>query len=311
MRRAGELLYNLRAAPTAAAARHALSALEDDLTPSQLADLLPELDRLSGLARLAWEPSDIIRELREADPQPYVRRDLAADAALFSTPSPAPRDKSLIVALCGRSYRLMVPWSLFLQFLPASRFDVVILADRSNNDYFTGVGDYATDLWSLVKRTLSDVGASRYRRLYCYGASVGGLAALRFGVLAGAHRSISVGGTLTWPIYRLQSGQSLPAYEPICACSSEHRGHVVCVHASDARHDRAAAMHVQQILKVSRIPINGIKRHNIVYMIYRAGGLPVFNAELFDFDPALVNVRMRRADGSLGSPAAGAADAPS
>src|SRR5687768_5300204 len=127
---ANELLDGLRSAHTAAAARHALRALEDDLTPKQLTNLLPALDSLTGLAKVACEHSTILPVLRRMPPQAYRRRDLARDVAFFSAEATPAAAKSLIVALCGRGNRLMLPWSLFLQFLPSSVFDVVILADR-------------------------------------------------------------------------------------------------------------------------------------------------------------------------------------
>ena len=308
---ASELLDGLRSAQTAAAARHALRALEDDLTPRQLADLLPEVDGLTGLAKLACEHSTILPALRRMPPQGYHRRNLARDVAFFSAePIPA-RSKSLIVALCGRGNRLMLPWSLFLQFLPASAFDVVILADRNMDDFIAGIEGYAPDLWGVVQRLRSEVDLHAYQRLYSYGTSTGGLPALRFGVLAGAYRSISVGGLFSWPIKRLENGKSLQTFDPLCLCNSLPRGHLVCVHASDAQRDKKAAQHLQRILKISRVPVDGAADHNIVYRIYQAGGLPTFNGQLFDFDPLLLRVSRPRSVGFPGTPGQGAADVPS
>ncbi|MDB5541566.1 MAG: hypothetical protein JWQ89_3293 [Devosia sp.] len=306
---ASELLEQLRSAQTASSARHALKALEDDLTPGELAALLTEFDQLSGLAKLACEASIVLPELRRVPAQPFRRRDVASDVAFFSDGLAPAAEKSLIVALCGRSDRLMLPWSLFLQFIPAAMFDVVILADRNRDDYVAGVEGYAPDLWSLVQRVLSDAGASRYQRLYCYGTSAGGLPALRFGLLAGAYRSISLGGVYSWDIHRLQSGKALPAFDPLCSCNARAEGHFVCVHASGARHDNMAAARLQRIMQMSRIPIDSLDQHNVVYPIYKAGGLPNFNAQLFDFDPLLLPLTGQYSAGSEGSQAPAAAGA--
>jgi hypothetical protein len=308
---ASELLDGLRSAQTAAAARHALRALEDDLTPRQLADLLHAIDGLTGLAKLACEHSTILPALRQMPPQEYSRRDLARDVAFFSAEGPPTPSKSLIVALCGRGNRLMLPWSLFLQFLPASAFDVVILADRNMDDFIAGIEGYAPDLWSVSQRVLSDVDGRGYQRIYSYGTSTGGLPALRFGVLAGAYRSISVGGLFSWPIHRLQSGKLLQAFDPLCLCNSRPRGHLVCIHASDAHRDKRASQHLQRILKISRVPVDGAADHNVVYRIYQAGGLPAFNGQLFDFDPLVLPVSRRRSVGSPGNRGRGAAGVPS
>src|SRR5687768_12197608 len=99
MRAASELIETLRTAQTPAAVQHAVHQLEDNLTPRELAGLLPALNELSGLSRLACESSSIIRELHGSAPQPYVRSDLAAGVALFSAIDPPRKDKSLIIAL--------------------------------------------------------------------------------------------------------------------------------------------------------------------------------------------------------------------
>src|SRR5687767_7624155 len=99
---ASELLEALRAARTPAEARHALHELEDRLTPSELVALLPAFEDLSGLAAVARDLSTIVKELRNAPPQPYLRRDLAADVVLFHAAQPPRDSKSLIIALCGR-----------------------------------------------------------------------------------------------------------------------------------------------------------------------------------------------------------------
>jgi hypothetical protein len=305
-----DLLDRLRSAQTAATARRAMRELEDDLTPRELAELLPAIDELTDLPKMASEASSILPELRLNAAQPYRRTDLSDGVAFFSDGSTAARWKSLIVALCGRGNRLMLPWSLFLQYLPASAFDVVILTDRSMDDFAAGIEGYAPDLWSVAQRVLADVDARSYQRLYCYGTSTGGLPALRFGLHATAYRSISVGGLFSWPIYRLESGKSLQAFDPLCLCNARLRGHLVCVHASDSERDTRAALHVQQILKVSRVPVDGTAEHNLVYTIYQAGKLSNFNAQLFDFDPLLLSVSPRRSGGSAGSRGRGAAGVP-
>jgi hypothetical protein len=163
---------------------------------------------------------------------------------------------------------------------------------------------------SLAQRLLSDVSASGYERLYCYGTSAGGLPALRFGILACAYRSISVGGTFSWDIYRLQQGKSVQCFDTLCVCNARPPGHMVCVHAGGAQRDTRAATRLQRIMRVSRIPVDGRDEHNIVYMIYKAGGLATFNAQLFDFDQRLLSISSSRSEGSPGTRARGAAGAP-
>ena len=278
------LLERLRNATNAARAEQAWRTIEDRYTPRELHASLPIFDGLSGLARLALDKSDILRELRQKPSQDYRRRTIAADVVLYGGP-PQLRRKSLIIALCGRSHRLMTCWSLFLQFLPASRFDVLILADRTNEDFYGGVRGYAPDLLSLTRRVIDDVNAEAYDRVYCYGTSTGGFPALRFGLLMGAYRSIAVGGLQSWPIHRLTKGGVIQAFDPLCACNAQPLGHLVCIHAANEKRDSDAARKLQRVLKVSRVPVAGSDKHNVVYNIYLAGKLSPFYAKIFDFAP--------------------------
>lgn len=287
-------LERLRVAASAASARQAMQALEDGLTPLELQQLLPALEQLPPMAQLASQQSEVLRVLRRTAAQPYRRTEIGPDVALFSAPSVPAERKALLVAFCGRTNRVMLPWSLFLQHLPAALFDVVILTDRSNLHYFDGVAGYATGFFRLVRRLLADTGANRYRRIIGYGTSSGGFPALRFGLLAGAYRAISVGGTWTWPIYRLETGQPLDAFDPLCACNRLPGTHLVCVHANGAERDAVSAEQLQRIVKVSRLPVDGTDEHNIVYVLYRAGRLSSFFGQLLDFElrPAAVSRRM-------------------
>lgn len=259
-----------------------MRSLEDRLTPLELHGLLPSLDALSGLPGAAREDSDIVRELRVHPPEPYVQTALGNDVAFYQS-GHGGSDKSLIVALCGRSHRVMTSWSLFLQHIPAARFDVLILADRSNNHFVDGIEGYATDLLSMVRRVAADVRTDQYKRVYCFGTSTGAFPALRFGILANAYRSIGISGMFAWPIHRLRSGVNFQAYDPLCACSRGRQGHLVCVHAESSKIDFGSALRLQQILKVSRVPIANSGNHNIVYDVYLAGKLSRLYGKLFDF----------------------------
>lgn len=259
-----------------------MRSLEDRLTPLELHELLPSFDSLSGLAGAAREESDIIREVRVRPPEPYVQTELAEDVAFYQSRNGG-SGKSLIIALCGRSHRVMTSWSLFLQHIPAVRFDVLILADRTNNHFVDGIRGYAPDLLSLVRRVQADIRTEQYKRVYCFGTSTGAFPALRFGILGKAFRSIGISGMFAWPIHRLRTGQRFEAYDPLCACSREHQGHLVCVHAANSKIDVGNAIQLQKILKVSRVPVANSGNHNIVYDIYLAGKLDRLYSQLFDF----------------------------
>jgi len=262
-------------------ARKTVFELEDQYTPSQLRGLLSRLDDLTGYAAEACRTSYILQELRNSPGQNYEREDLAPDVVFFRGDGMVGQ-KSLIVTLCGRSQRPNMAWSLYLQYLPSTLFDVAILCDRENNHYNNGIPGYAPDMLSLQRRLADDLQFGSYRRLVFYGTSSGGLPAIRLGLLARAHRSIAVGGVYAWPIYRLTQGQQFQTFDPICSCYSERRGEVLLIHASNER-DLIGARQVENVLNAKRIRVTATTDHNANHQLYLAGKLMDFHRRMFEF----------------------------
>jgi hypothetical protein len=190
--------------------------------------------------------------------------------------------KSLIVTFCGRAQRPNMSWSLYLQYLPSALFDVAILCDRQNNHYTGGIAGYAPDMLSLQRRLAEDLRFSSYRRLTFYGTSSGGLPAIRLGLLAGAHRSIAVGGVFAWPIYRLLQGQDFQTFDPICSCFTNRRGEVLLIHGSNER-DLIGARQTERILRAKRIRVTSTADHNANHQLFLAGRLMDFHRRMFEF----------------------------
>ncbi len=262
-------------------ARKTVFSLEDQYTPRELSEILPLLAELPGSAAEALRKSFILGELHRKLPQNYRREHVGRDVVLFRGEGQA-NQKSLIVTFCGRSQRPNMAWSLYLQYLPSQLFDVVILCDRANNHYYDGIADYAPDMLSLQRRLATDLRFAVYRRLYCYGTSSGGLPAIRFGLLAGADRSVAVGGVFAWPIYRLTQGQNFQAFDPICACNAKRRGQVLLIHASNER-DLEGARQAERILGAKRIRVTTTADHNTNHQLYLAGKLLDFHGRIFEF----------------------------
>jgi hypothetical protein len=283
-----QLLERLAAETSPLKANQILRTIEDSFTPRQLSEALPFFDRLRGLHRELVAQSDILDVLRRERPQGYERNDLGEDVALYSDPTAETEEKSLVVAFTGRSFRLMTCWTLFLQMLPSSRFDVLILADRSNDHFFNGIQGYADDFLSLIQNIRRDAPFERYRKVYGFGTSTGGLPALRFGLLTGAHRAISIGGQVVWHIHRLKVGgrHALTAFDPLCACDWPRRGQLICVYGELSRTDHLVSLQMQRLVGASRVAITGSRQHNVVYEIFRGGRLRQLYGRLFEFPPA-------------------------
>lgn len=257
--------------------------IEDALTPLQLQAAMPILNSLDGLAAEACKRSDIMMLMRRAKPQPFIRQDIASDIALFTGPAGNQRD--LIVAFCGRSQRLMTCWSLFLQFIPADRFDVLILADRSNAHFFNGIKGYADSFYELMSKLNDQIVHQRYRRVFAYGTSTGGFPALRGGIVLRAFRAVSVGGQPVWHIHRLidRAECPIPAFDILCACSPPSPCQLVCTFAAGSVSDIVAAARLARSVKITPTPVRGFIAHNFVHQMFNMGRLEAFYGRVFDF----------------------------
>jgi hypothetical protein len=275
-----ELFAALERAGSEATAIRAVMKLEDALTPQQLYDLLDDFDRLKGVAGRALLQSDVLTEIVRRPPEPYVRHWLGDDIAVNTGPG-APEDKTLVIAFCGRTNRVMLSWAHFLQAMPARSFDIVIVTDRTNAHYVEGVAGYAPNLVSLTQRLAAETGAHRYRRVICYGTSSGGLPAMRAAMLMGAQRGVGVGGMPLWAINRLRQ-RSLDAFDPLCSCmlpttATELR----YVYGGMSAPDASVADWLGHMGAIRLWPIRQSREHNVVHDAYRHGQLAALFEAIF------------------------------
>ncbi len=270
-----------------AAERHLLHQIEDRLSPQELAAALPELDLLPVRKRELVNGSSIVQLLRVEAPQPYVRREIASGVEFFSSGT-ARGEKDLIVAFRCRPLRLMMPPSVFLQMLPADRFDVVLLGDATRQHFFNGIEGYADSLPGVCMRLLEEFDTGAYRRVFTYGASMGGFAALRAGPLLKAYRAISVGGSFPWQINRLQK-QDRPvlAFDPLCACMKPSDTEFVCVYGAGDGPDAREVEALKRIMPITDRPMAGINEHNVIFRLFLESRLRAFYADMFEFEPVV------------------------
>jgi hypothetical protein len=262
-------------------ARKVVFEIEDDLTPAQIQEALPALAEFKGPAREAIDTSPPIVLFRQEVAEPYTYEAVARGVRFYRGMA-SPSGRGLVVVLAGRHYRPMLSLSLFLQHLPARLFDVLMLFDESNSHYTDGVAGYADSLLSLTQRITADFGTHGYARIYHYGVSSGGLPALRMGLIAGSHRSIAIGGLFQWPINRLEAGEAVVAFDPICACNASRGRNLICVHSSMER-DTKHARRVVKTIKARGVRLPDMNEHNILFPLFHAGQLRDFNQRLFGF----------------------------
>ena len=198
----------------------------DRLTPLEVAELagrpLPEASA-EWLGRIA-----ALTGLGRVEPAGFERRVIQPTVEIYGDPRFPSRDKSLVIGFTGQLNRLMMPLAAFLQALPAERCDLVVVRKGREDHYDRGIPPW-TGMTEAAGALLREAGAARYRRLATFGVSAGGLPALRYGILGGAGRAVSVGGRFHWHVHRLRTGGEVPAVDPLCACMTSRWPELVCV----------------------------------------------------------------------------------
>jgi len=195
----------IAAATTETAAKLALHRVADVLTPMEYCALGARL--APDLREWVYAPSEITRQPEAGEPEPYRRLSLASCAVLYSDPGTLPRQKTLAVCFAGWAQRMMIPNVAFLQCLPAADYDVLILRDPATNHFRGGCPGYAATFPGIVQAVGRDLPARRYGAVACFGAGMGGLPAIWYGLMADVRRAVCVSGRPAWDVTRLQDGQ--------------------------------------------------------------------------------------------------------
>lgn len=229
----------------------------------------------------AWR--EVFRKRRRiplSDVKRFTRTNVGDGLELFSAGQGA---RTLIVAFTTRAGRMLVPTAVFLQHLDEREFDVLGLYDFNNLHFDRGTGECNSSLFELAGKVRRIAGERGYAGLVTYGASMGGLPALRGGHLMGADRSISVGGNFAWHVARLRSGgRTVGAFDPLCDCSLPLQTESYLLYAEghpiDVEHaDRASAIDSNAV----RLPMP-TRYHDFPFLIYKTGRLADFHQQMFD-----------------------------
>ena len=253
--------------------------IEDMLTPMEYAELGRRLDDPELAA--AYARRSVTRRMAGQEPRSFQRNRIAADVLLFSDPAYPSAAKTLLVGFAGRLGRLMIPNVGFVQCLAPESFDILILADPAKHHFRGGLPGYGKDFLGLVAAVQRDFPAASYKRVVAIGASMGGLPSVWFGLMAGANRTICIGGRAAWDVTRLLEGDGpAHAYDPICACCTANHPEIVFVYTRDHRIDRVQAEHFAGILGAQTLPIPGVKDHSPLGHLWETGSLPAFLAQI-------------------------------
>jgi hypothetical protein len=224
-----------------------------------MASLIEEAPALSPSAQSWLKQMTVLGQFDKGEPQRFHAEVLAPNIYLYRDPSVASEWKRLIVGFCGNANRLMLPIACVLQHLPAGSMP------------------------ELISRITADVGAESYWRRYCYGTSMGGFAALRYGLLWQADRAISIGGSFAWHPRRLldEPDAALPSFDPLCACQANGATALFCAYGAENSKDQEEASRLSAILPVNLMAIPDLSDHNIIKIQAVNGLLSAFFQDIF------------------------------
>jgi hypothetical protein len=243
--------------------------------------------RRSSSSRTACQP------LRGFGSKParFCRQPLAPHIDLYRDPFVPSERKQLIFAFCGAANRLMMPISCVLQYLPANACDLVLLRDPAKLHYIYGIPPFADSLAALALRLASDFAAEPYRRIVCYGTSMGGFVALQSGLIMRADAGISIGGRFAWHPPRLlrEPTQTVPGFDPLCVCNAATATGLVCYHSSNAVDVEDATL-LARIVPVQRIAMHETSEHNVILALCDKGQLKEFYDDVFEFSAPRVGL---------------------
>ncbi len=243
--------------------------LECTASPTDFADLQRERDRLPQPAQ-EWLAS--IWQMMFSERQalrPFVRQAVGSHVWRYASPGSDASGKDLLIAFADQAHRLFLPTAVVLQHLPETPMDVVLVQDPSRNFFMNGVAGYGENLSEVLSRLRADLDPSRYRRLLCLGASSGGAAALRAGVVFGAARAVALCARLPNVEKRkvAVSEAELQMLLSPCKGVDQTRTKLFCVFSALQSVDRAAAASLSADRLAALVPVHGQGKHNLLFTL--------------------------------------------
>jgi hypothetical protein len=274
-----------RAARTPSELAVRFAEADDVLTPreylalgSLLAETLPEV-------LPHYRNRQVTKHFADQAVQPYIRHALGPHVLKFGDPSVPAGEKTLLVAFTGLKPRLMLPNLVLLQTLPARLFDLVICYDPGHDHFVAGTVDYADTFPAMVRRLNADLEPHRYRRHVAIGTSMGGLPAIRYGLLGGVDEVVAISAATPWHINRLQVGRPTQAFDPLCACMAHRVPPILSVYSALNPTDTKVARWLAEHFGARLRAIPGEAAHNPLSAMWRDGTLADLLAELLHFIP--------------------------
>ena len=192
-------------------------------------------------------------------------------------------DTALLV-FCGATHRPGLPLPILHRWLARLPVSLIYLRDRKSFGYLGGLEPLGADRAATVdslRRTIGELGA---RRIVCYGPSIGGYGALRYGLELGAAATVLFSGIVNMDpgfnlglhyvrtAHKLQAafpGEILDLRELYLA--SARPPAVFAAYAQHNWDDRLHAEYLAELDGVVAVQAAGAKTHNTTLELMRRG----------------------------------------
>jgi hypothetical protein len=271
--------------------------IENILTPSEVLMLARSAEQFFEPAR-AWL-KEFCNALQSGHTQiqNFQRKPITSSIELFQSAGNDQGDKTLLLSFCGAyPFRpLALPTAIFLQHIPAERFDVLVLRDPAGLFFLKGVSNYVQSIDALADRIAAEISHTRYRAVRSCGISAGGYAALVVGELLNAECAVSF--STGHPASFLRSSKltvaGLDGYEADRMLAKRDRRSVtkmLNIFGQENLKDREVAKSLSQTFPgLHNLAVAGIKSHLVVVELIRKNALKKFldRTLLGALDPAI------------------------
>lgn len=269
--------------------------LENLATPEEMHALVAAAERLPEPVKPWLQGLGAMMAAGATDTQAYRRTALGPNVTLFASDEAGGARKCLIASFCGLyPYRpLAIPTPVFLQHVPARRYDVLVLRDPGQRFYIDGVAEFGDGIGGVAQRLRALARERDSAGLRTLGMSAGTLAALVAGTLASAQCAVGFSGehpgAPRFETRLRESGLDTRALDrALDGAAADAATRTMLIFGADSAPDRDGAESIRRVFPRARVvEVAGISSHFVPYELLRRGALArlLDQAILDGFDP--------------------------
>jgi pimeloyl-ACP methyl ester carboxylesterase len=189
-----------------------------------------------------------------------------------------------MVVFCGADHGIGMPLAMLHRWLSQWPLSLIYLRDSRTLGYLGGIEELGQDLVSTLSVLRSRIDELGARRIICYGASIGGYGALRYGLELGAETVICMSAMVNMrPEFnvglkyrdlaeRLQASfpdAELDLRQIYLSAGRLPKTWMIC--GEQNQDDRIHADHMAGIAGAMRVQVRGYRSHNPAAHLIRVG----------------------------------------